>query len=1133
MDAVRARLGHEGILLMSLIITGVVDGPLPGGLPKVVELYATAEVADLSVYGLGSANNGGGTDGQELTLSGSAAAGQFLYVASQDGDNGMAAFFGIEADFTGAAASINGDDAIELFENGVVIDTFGEPDVDGTGRPWEYLDGWAARLPGSAPSPMFDVSQWTFSGPDALDGATTNAAAGVPFPLGAYAAGAPPAPALVINEVDSDTPGTDAAEFVELYDGGAGGTSLDGLSLVLFNGNGDAAYRTISLDGLATDADGYFVIGSADVPNVDLAAFTTNGLQNGADAVALYEGAAPNAPTTTGLIDAVVYGTADPDDAELLAAFGQAMQFDEAGGADKDTDSLQRLPDGTGAFEAFLATPGAANAPPPPPAEITLVSAIQGTAGTAPGSVVGTDDLSPLLGQTVTVRAVVTADFQRSDDPDLIGGFFVQEEDADADGDALTSEGIYVFDGSSPDVDVAVGDLVEVTGTVGEFFGQTQISPTMVAILSSGEPLPLPATVDFPTASVQLTDDGEYVANLEAYEGMRIAVPEEMTVSELFNLDRFGQYTVAEGGQPVQFTQDNAPSVAGYDAHLRDVASRELVLDDGLRVQNPGRLQVIDGNDGALSTADAFRMGDGIEGITGVLGYAFDAYRINDPDGTYVGGNPREGAPTDLGGNFTVASLNVLNYFTTIDAGGAVTDNGSDPRGADSALELERQAAKLVEAIVAMDADVVGLVEIENDFAGEDFALQDLVSRVNAALGAEVYGFVDPGTAFVGTDAISNALIYKTGEVNLVGDAAILTEFEGRDFVDPLGSPREGLNRPAVAQTFEDAGTGETITVAVNHLKSKGSLSGLDVDEGQGDGQGNNNATRTAAADILADWLASDPTGQGAENVLIVGDLNAYAREDPITLLEAEGYTDLAQRFIGEEAYSYVFDGQRGTLDYALANAAALEDVVGVAEWNINSPEADALDYNLDFDRDPDLFDGGSPARNSDHDPILVAFAFDPAFNEVAGTDRRDVLVGTEGRDRIDALGGNDVVIARGGDDVVNAGAGRNVVFAGAGDDRVAIGEGRDAVFGGAGADTFVMVAPEASGGGRDRTVIWDFDTGADALDLGGAGIEEVRERPGSVTIDLADGGDRIVLVGVREFDDVLILNEGGDALLV
>ncbi len=1124
---------------MSLIITGVLDGPLPGGTPKVIELYASAAIADLSAFALGTASNGGASDGPEFTLSGSAAAGQYLYVTTGDsvsGDNAFRTYLGIDADFTSTVASFNGDDAIELFQGGVLIDSFGVVGTDGTGEPWKCLDGWAARIPGSAASPVFDPAQWTFSGPDALDDAITNASSGAPFPIGMFAGGGePPARTVVINEIDADQDGTDMAEFVELYDGGAGGTSLDGLSLVLFNGGlaGDPEYRTVSLDGQVTDADGYFVVGSALVENVDLVAWTSNGLQNGADAVALYEGAPPEAPTTEGLVDAVVYGTNDAPDTALLAALGLSAQADESGGEGGSTaDSLQRVPNGAGEFAALAPTPGTANGvtppPPPPPAEVTLISAIQGTNGTAPGSVIGTDDVSALDGETVTVRAIVTLDSQRFGGNGGLRGFTMQEEDADADGDARTSEGIFVFDGIDPAVDVSVGDLVEVTGTVGETFGQTQITSTMVSIIASGQPLPLPAEIDFPTASVTLTAGGAYVANLEAYEGMRVSIGEEMTVSELFQLGRFGQYTVTEGGQPLQFTQDNAPSVAGLDDHRRDVASRSVVVDDGLSASNPEVIPIIDGNDGVLTADDSFRMGDGIEDITGVLTYGFDAYRVQQATGTYVGGNPRPEAPEETGGNFKVASLNVLNYFTTIDAGDALIDNGQEPRGANSVEELERQAAKLVLAIVGMDADVVGLIEIENDFAGETFALADLVERVNAELGSEVYAYVDPGVASVGGDAISNALIYKRGEVNLVGEAAILTEFEGRDFVDPLGAGG-GLNRPAIAQTFEDADTGETITVAVNHLKSKGSLSGLAADEAQGDGQGNNNATRTEAARILADWLASDPTGQGAQNTLIVGDLNAYAREDPLTVLDQAGYTDLAQAFIGQDASSYVFDGQRGTLDYALANDAALEDVVGVTEWAVNSPEALVLDYDLGFGRDPDLFDGSSPLRNSDHDPVIVSFEFETVYNLIAGTAGRDVLRGTSGRDRIEAGDGNDFVSGGGGNDLIDAGGGRDTVFAGAGDDRILIGAGPyDSVFGGSGADTFVMVDPASDGSRRDKTVIWDFDAEVDALDLAGAEIEAVRERFGSVTIDLADGGDRIVLVGVRAFDDVEILGEGG-----
>ncbi len=181
---------------------------------------------------------------------------------------------------------------------------------------------------------------------------------------------APPA-AIVINEIDSDTPGTDAAEFVELFDGGAGNTSLDGYVLVFFNGNAasDASYAAFDLDGFVTDANGYFVAGNAGVAGVDLV-FAGNLLQNGADAVALYQGNAadfPNgtAPTTANLVDAIVYDTADPDDAALLAALGETVQFDEAGAGPSDANALARLPNGSGDFVAQAPTPGASNDPLP------------------------------------------------------------------------------------------------------------------------------------------------------------------------------------------------------------------------------------------------------------------------------------------------------------------------------------------------------------------------------------------------------------------------------------------------------------------------------------------------------------------------------------------------------------------------------------------------------------------------------------------------------------------------------------------------------------------------------------------------------------------------------------------------
>ena len=173
-------LGLTRAASAELVITGVFDGPLTGGTPKAVEVYVVSDVADLSIYGIGGANNGDGSDGQEFTFpAGGATAGTYFYIASESLQ--FENFFGFAPDYTSFAASINGDDAIELFENGAVVDVFGEIDVDGSGTAWEYLDGWAYRLAGSGPDgSTFVIGNWTFSGPNAMDGETTNDSATTP-----------------------------------------------------------------------------------------------------------------------------------------------------------------------------------------------------------------------------------------------------------------------------------------------------------------------------------------------------------------------------------------------------------------------------------------------------------------------------------------------------------------------------------------------------------------------------------------------------------------------------------------------------------------------------------------------------------------------------------------------------------------------------------------------------------------------------------------------------------------------------------------------------------------------------------------------------------------------------------------
>jgi len=168
-----------------LIVTAVFDATLSGGTPKGVEIYVINDVPDMSIYGIGSANNGGGTDGEEFTFPVvSATAGDFIYVSSDSSQFNV--FFGFDSDYVSSALAINGDDAIELFQGGLVVDLYGDIAVDGNGEIWEYLDSWAYRANGTTPNATFSSAEWLIAGPNVLDGETTNASASQPIPVGTF-----------------------------------------------------------------------------------------------------------------------------------------------------------------------------------------------------------------------------------------------------------------------------------------------------------------------------------------------------------------------------------------------------------------------------------------------------------------------------------------------------------------------------------------------------------------------------------------------------------------------------------------------------------------------------------------------------------------------------------------------------------------------------------------------------------------------------------------------------------------------------------------------------------------------------------------------------------------------------------
>lgn len=729
---------------------------------------------------------------------------------------------------------------------------------------------------------------------------------------------------------------------IEIYNGTGAAVDLDaGAYELLIEFNGGSSTTTLALTGSVADGGVYVVADDGADPGLlaatDLAA--TGNFFNGDDSVLLLKAGA--------VIDSFGRLGVDPGSEwpggganDTLRRKGSVCVGDTDAGdpfeASAEWDGFAQ--DDFSGLGVHAVDCGEAEPPPeeePCGAPATFIHDVQG-AGTA----------SPIEGTLVSIEAVVTGDFQGSAGLD---GFFVQEEDSDVDGDPQTSEGLFVFDQASA-VNVEVGDIVRVRGTVAEFFDLTELTNVSSVQVCAGG-----ASVTSAAAALPMSDS----AGLEPLEGMQVSFAQTLFVTETFNQGRFGEVTLSSGARLPQPTAVATPG----DAAIAQQAQNDLArvqLDDGSSVQNPALPPF-------LGLDDTLRGGDTVAGLVGVLGYAFGTYEVHPTWPVALQrANPRDELPASVGGRLKVASFNVLNYFTTIDAGAA----GCGPlanlgcRGADSPAEFDRQRAKILEALSRVDAHIVGLVEMENDPASA--ALADVVQGLNDLLGPGTYASLDTGV--IGTDAIQVAFIYQPSRVAPVGNFAVLDSSVDPRFLDQK-------NRPVLAQTFEERCSGERLTVAINHLKSKGSSCDDVEDPDTGDGQGNCNLTRSRAAEAQAAWLATDPTGSGDLDVLILGDLNSYAMEDPISALVDAGYHELLGDALGSDAYSFVFDGQWGYLDYALATSTLASQVTGVTAWHVNADEPRMLDYNQEFNP-AFLYDPG-PFRSSDHDPVVVGLQLD------------------------------------------------------------------------------------------------------------------------------------------------------------
>ena len=252
-------------------------------------------------------------------------------------------------------------------------------------------------------------------------------------------------------------------------------------------------------------------------------------------------------------------------------------------------------------------------------------------------------------------------------------------------------------------------------------------------------------------------------------------------------------------------------------------------------------------------------------------------------------------------------------------------------------------------------------MEMENDGSGSLSAVQDLVNGLNAATAPGTYAFIaEPGP---GSRRDQGRHDLQARKVTPVGAAV------NYQTSDPTYGA-ELFDRPPLAQTFQHNATGAKFTVIVNHFKSKGSCptSGPDLD--QGDGQGCWNPKRIRQAQELLAFIATRQAAAGDNDVLVIGDLNAYGMEDPIQALTGGGLVNEINRFLGPDAYSYVFDGMSGYLDHALATSSLDTQVNAVTEWHINADEPSVIDYNTEFK--PQDFYQSTPYRSSDHDPVIV-----------------------------------------------------------------------------------------------------------------------------------------------------------------
>lgn len=555
----------------------------------------------------------------------------------------------------------------------------------------------------------------------------------------------------------------------------------------------------------------------------------------------------------------------------------------------------------------------------------------------------GDKKFSPYVNKKVTVEGVVIGDFQKSNE---LKGYFIQSINPDK--NKHTSNGLFIKDSKNK---VEVGDLIRVTGTVSEAFDVTQIEKVKnLKTLKKQCKLPKPFALSLPLNNF----------NLETIEGMRVTLKKPAVISDQYGYIKFGELTVSSK-LLMNPTSVVLPGQQAMDLKKRNTDDR-LIIDDGSKIVFPQPFKT-DANHPIV-------LGSKLQTI-GVMHYSYDQYKLEPTETLQISKTKklRSKSPEDVNGKIKIANFNLKNFFTTLDKGKEECGPQGNffCRGADNKQEYNRQLKKLVATINAANPAILGVEELENN---KNQSLKALVNALNKATHKNKWAYINTG--ILGLDVIKVGLLYQPKNVSTVGNFARLNKQADPEF-------EADKNRVSIAQSFKD-NAGHVFTIAVAHLKSKNCRDAKGVNKNQNDGQSCYNPTRTKVAQQMLKWLKTNPTKSNSDVQIIVGDFNAYQKEDPIQALEKGGYHNLADSYLPAENWSTSFRGTLGAIDHILVNSAAQKAAKGFTQWHINSIENAMFDYNLEKLNEnlkkPANFYQPNPFSSSDHDLVMAGFDF-------------------------------------------------------------------------------------------------------------------------------------------------------------